>query len=155
MLRVQDKTCKFFLPLSVITQVINVLNGIWRHHLLSNNVRQKSCPLILDNNHSKFSVICVRFMYKYFFPFFNRTPFVFFKDISCYPLYNTCRLPVRNITLQPIFTPQMHLMVFVKTIYKCAACHHTGYTQLKTSSTNVLVNFFPWCPYILGNRETS
>jgi len=28
------------------------------------------------------SVICVRFMYKYFFPFFNPTPFVLFKDIS-------------------------------------------------------------------------
>ena len=25
---VQDKTCKFFLPLSVITQVINFLNGM-------------------------------------------------------------------------------------------------------------------------------
>ena len=32
----------------------------------------------------KFSDICVRFMYKYFFPFFNSTPFVFSKDISCY-----------------------------------------------------------------------
>ena len=84
MLCVQDKTCKFFLPLSVITPVINVLNGIWRRHLLSNKVRQTSCPLILDNNHSKFSAICVRFMYKYFFPFFNPTPFVFFKDISCF-----------------------------------------------------------------------
>ena len=43
----------------------------------------------LDNIHFKFSVICVRFMYKYltlcyiFFFFFNLTPFVFFKDISC------------------------------------------------------------------------
>jgi len=69
-------TCKFFLPLSVITQEIKVLNGIT---LLSNTVRQNSCPLILDNIHSKFSVICVRFMYKYFFPFFNPTPFVFLK----------------------------------------------------------------------------
>ena len=83
MLCVQDKICTFFLPLSVITQVMNLLKGIWRHHLLSKN----SCPLILDNNNSKFSAICVRFLYKYlalcyFFPFFNRTPFVFFKGIS-------------------------------------------------------------------------
>jgi len=62
---VQDKTCKFFLPLSVIIQVINLLNGIWRHHLLFNKVGQNSCSLILENNHCKFSVICVRFMYKY------------------------------------------------------------------------------------------
>jgi len=87
---VQDKTCTFFLPLSVITQVINILNGIWRHHLLSNKVGQNSCSLILENNHCKFSVICVRSMNKYmylslcyFFPFFNPTPFVFLKDISC------------------------------------------------------------------------
>jgi len=59
---VQDKTCKFFLPRFVITQVINFLNGNWRHHLLSNKVGQNSCPL--DNIHFKFSVICVRFMYK-------------------------------------------------------------------------------------------
>jgi len=37
----------------------------------------------LDNNQSKFSVICVRFMYEYLalcyiFFFFNQTPFVFF-----------------------------------------------------------------------------
>ena len=85
---VHDKTCKFFLPLSVITQVINLPKGNWRHHLLSNKVVQNSCPLILDNNQSKFSVICVRFMYKYLalcyiFSFFNPTPIVFFKDISC------------------------------------------------------------------------
>jgi len=85
---VHDKICKFFLPLSVITQVINPLNGSWRNHLLSNKVGQNSCPLILDNNHSKFSVTCVRFVYKYLalcykFSFFNPTPFVFFKDISC------------------------------------------------------------------------
>jgi len=79
---VQEKTCKFFLPLSVITQEINLLNGIW---WLSNRVGQNSCPLILDNNHCKFSVICVSFMYKYlalsyiFFLFFNPTPFVFLK----------------------------------------------------------------------------
>jgi len=85
----QYKTCKFVLPLSVIAQVINLLNGIWRHHLLSNKVGQNSCPLILDNNHFKFSAICVRFMYKYLalyyisFSFFNPTPFVFFKDMSC------------------------------------------------------------------------
>ena len=30
---VQDKTCKFFLPLSVIAQVIKLLNGIWRHYV--------------------------------------------------------------------------------------------------------------------------
>ena len=80
---VQDKTCKFFLPLSVITQVTNLLNGIWRHHVHSNKVGQNSCPLILNNNHSKFSVISVRFMYEYlalcyFFLFFS-TPFVFLK----------------------------------------------------------------------------
>jgi len=86
---VQDKTCTFFLPLSVITQVINVLNGIWRHHLLSNKVRHNSCPLILDNNHSKFSVICVRFMYTstFFSFFYNPTPFVFFKDIFCFTVH--------------------------------------------------------------------
>ena len=81
---VQDNTCKFFLPMSVITQEIHLLNGIWRHHLLSNKVGQNNCSLILENNHCKFSVICVRFMYKYlalcyFSPFFNPTPFVFFK----------------------------------------------------------------------------
>ena len=66
--------------------LINVLNGISRHHLLSNKVRQNSCPLILDNNHSKFSVICVRFMYTstFFSFFFNPTPFCLFKDISCF-----------------------------------------------------------------------
>jgi len=32
---------------------------------LSNKVGQKSCPLIIDNNYFKFSVICVKFMYKY------------------------------------------------------------------------------------------
>ena len=85
---VHDKTCKFFLPLPVITQVINLLNGIWRHHLHSNKVGQNSCPLILENNHSKFLVICVRFMYKYLalcyiFSFYNPTPFVFFKETSC------------------------------------------------------------------------
>ena len=42
----------------------------------------------LDNNQSMFSVICVRFMYTYLalcyiIFFFNPTPFVFFKDISC------------------------------------------------------------------------
>jgi len=62
---VRGKICKFFRPLSVITQVLNLLNGIWRHHLLSNKVGQKSCSLILENNHCKFSVICVRFMCKY------------------------------------------------------------------------------------------
>jgi len=76
----------FFLP--VITQVINFLNGIERHHLLFNTVGQNSCPLIFDNNHSKFSVICVRCMYKYlalcyFFPFLIRRRLSFFKDISC------------------------------------------------------------------------
>ena len=81
---VQDKTCKFFLPLSVITQVINLLNGIWRHHVLSNKVGQNSCPLSLDNNHSKFSVICVRFIYKYwelcyFFIFIIRRRLSFLK----------------------------------------------------------------------------
>jgi len=66
------------------TQVINVLNGIWRHHLLSNKVGQNSCPLILENNHSMFSIICVRFMYKYFLPFLIRRRLSFFKDISCF-----------------------------------------------------------------------
>jgi len=79
---VQDKTCKFFLPLSVIIQVINVLNGIWRQHLLSNKVCQNSCPLILDNNHSKFSVVCVRFMYKYFSLFLIRRRLSFLNTIS-------------------------------------------------------------------------
>ena len=96
---VQDKTCKFFLPLSVITQVINLLNGIWRHHLLFNKVGQNSCSLILENNHCKFSVICVRFMYKYlalcYFPRFNPTPFVFFKDIFLF-LLCTIQMGVRT-----------------------------------------------------------
>ena len=75
---------KFVLPLSVITQVLHLFNGIWRHHLISNKVGQNRCPLILDNNHCKFSVICVRFMYKYLallflFLFLNPTPFVFLK----------------------------------------------------------------------------
>jgi len=66
------RLASLFLP--VITQVINLLNGIKRHHLLFNTVGQNRCPLIFDNNHSKFSVICVRFMYKFlalclFFPF--------------------------------------------------------------------------------------
>jgi len=71
----------------VITQVMTLLNGIWRHYLLSNKVGQNSCQL--DNIHFQFSVICVRFMYKYLKPcvifssFFNLTPFVLFKDISC------------------------------------------------------------------------
>jgi len=98
----QDKTCKFFLPRFVITQVMNLLNGIWRHHLLSNNVGQNSCPL--DNIHFKFSVICVRFMYKYLtlcyiFFLFNLTPFVFFKDISCLFLSKhscTCNVKVQQ-----------------------------------------------------------
>jgi len=86
---VQDMTCTFFLPLSVITHVIKLLNWIWRHHLLSNKVGQNSCPLILDNNHCKFSVICVRFMYKYlalcffFFLFLIRRRLSFLKYISC------------------------------------------------------------------------
>ena len=49
---------------------------------------KKNFSLILENNHCKLSVICVKFMYKYlafryFSTFFNPTPFVFFKDISC------------------------------------------------------------------------
>jgi len=111
------KTCKFFLPLSVITQVINVLNGIWRHHLLSNKVRQNGCPLILDNNHSKFSIICVRFMYKYFFPFFNPTPFVFLKDISC-----LCwsRLRLRRINKQARYLEKGLRVVNYQTTYSVA-----------------------------------
>ena len=78
MLCVQDKTCKFFLPLSVITQVINLLKMEFEditYNVLSNKVGQNNCSLILKNNHCKFSVICVRFMYKYlalcnFFPIF-------------------------------------------------------------------------------------
>jgi len=54
---VQDKTCKIFLPRFVIIWVMNLLNGIWRHHLLSNKVGQNSRPL--DNIHFKFSAICV------------------------------------------------------------------------------------------------
>jgi len=51
-------------------------------------------PLILDNNHFKFSVICIRFMYKYlalcyFFPFLIRRRLSFLKDISCLILF-TC-----------------------------------------------------------------
>ena len=42
---------------------MNLLNGIWKHHLLSNKVGQNSRPL--DTIHFKFSAICVRFMYKY------------------------------------------------------------------------------------------
>ena len=65
---VQDKTCKFFLP-------------FWRHHLLFNKVGQNSCSLILEKNHCKFSVICVRCMYKYlalcYFP-----PFLILRRLS-------------------------------------------------------------------------
>jgi len=42
---------------------MNLLNGIWRHHLLSNKVGQNS--RLLENIHFKVSVICVRFMNKY------------------------------------------------------------------------------------------
>jgi len=85
---VQNKTCNFVLPLSILTEVINLLNGIWRHHLLSNKVGQNSCSLILKKNHCTFSVICVRFMYKYlalchFPPFLILRCLSFFKDISC------------------------------------------------------------------------
>jgi len=87
---IQDKACKFFLSLSVITQVIYVLYGIWRHHLLSNKVGQNSSPLILDNNHSKFSVICVRFMHKYFlFPFLIRRRLSFLKTFLV--MFNLCQ----------------------------------------------------------------
>ena len=97
-----------FPALSVITQVISILNGIWRHHLLFNKVSQNSCPLILDNNHSEFSVICVRFMYKYlalcYFFLFNRTPFVCFKDISCF----TCK-QIRNKLVELVERWQRYL----------------------------------------------
>jgi len=55
---VQEKSCKFFLPLSVITQVI-YLNGIT--YFLTKLAKIS----VLNNNHSKFCVICVKFMYKY------------------------------------------------------------------------------------------
>jgi len=53
--------------------------------------------MILDNNHSKFSVICVRFMYKYLALcyIFNPTSFVFFKDISCH--YIRARIETFNV----------------------------------------------------------
>ena len=87
------KTCKFFLPLSVITQVIHFHNGIWKHHLLSNKVGQNSCPLILDNNHSKISVICVWFRYKYFFRFSIRRRLSFLKTFLV-SLNRSCLLKI-------------------------------------------------------------
>ena len=110
---VQDKTCKFFLPRIVITHVMNLVNGIWRHHLLANKVGQNSCPL--DNIHLNFSVICVRFMYKYLtlcymfslFLIWRRLSFlktflVFFRYIyqkfhTKYSLNQGCQIEHRNI----------------------------------------------------------
>jgi len=69
----QDKTCKLFLSLSVITQVINVLNGIWRHHLLYTKVRQNNCPLILDNN-KVFRHLCKIYVHVLFSLFFKSDP---------------------------------------------------------------------------------
>jgi len=74
---VQDKTCKFFRPLSAITQVINVLNGIWRHHLLSNKVVFHLCKIFVQ----------VLSLVSYMFSFFYLTPFVFLKDIPCLCLW--------------------------------------------------------------------
>jgi len=71
---------------------MNLLNGIWRHHLLSNKVGQNSRPL--DNIHFKFSVNCVRFMYKYltlcyiFFYFLIRRRLSFLKTfLVCNSLF--------------------------------------------------------------------
>ena len=69
---------------------MNLLKEIWRHHLPSNKVGQNSRPL--DNIHFKFSAICVKIYEQvlnlacviFSFLFFNPTPFVFLKDISCY-----------------------------------------------------------------------
>jgi len=121
---VQDKTCKFFLPRIVITQVMNLFNGIWTHHILSNKVGQNSCPL--DNIHFKFSVICVRFMYKYltlcyiFFLFLSdavcllKTFLVICKYRDCFQFTTNCRhrcifgLVVLNIKSKLASTYPMH-----------------------------------------------
>ena len=115
---VQDMACKFALPVSVIAQVVYLLNWIWRHHLLSNKGSQNSCPLILDNNHSMFSVICVRFMYKYIlcyiFLLFIPTPFVFFKDnigLICLEVQLEPRRLEQYLS-RPCYTP-LALLVFL------------------------------------------
>jgi len=56
----------------------------------------------LDNNQSKFSVICVRFMYEYLalcyiFFFFNPKPFVFLKDISCFSFKRNWKKPSAKV----------------------------------------------------------
>jgi len=94
---VQGKTCKIFLPLYVNTQVINLLNGIWRHQLLSNKSGQNSCSLIVENNHCKCSVICVRLMYKYFFSFLILLRLSFLKTF----LVLFCDFLINNIFFCP------------------------------------------------------
>ena len=97
-----------------------LLNGIWRHHLLSNKVGQNS--RLFDNIHFKVSVICVRFLNKYLtlcyiFFFFNPTPFVFFKDISCF------------ITEGPVFY-ETHTLFVEQCLGICAendTCKHASF----------------------------
>ena len=104
----KKRLASIFLP--VITQVINLLNGIERHHFLFNTVGQNSCPLIFDNNHSKFSVICVRFMYKYlalcyFFLFLIRRRLSFLKTFLVYTVTvdHLSPLLIKNSPLQGPF----------------------------------------------------
>jgi len=103
------RLASFFLP--VITQVINLNNGVERHHLLLNTVGQNSCPLIFENNHSKFSVICVRFMYKYlalcyFFLFLIRRRLSFLKTffVSFNYMYNMFAILCRKILCDRLMT---------------------------------------------------
>jgi len=134
---VQDKTWMFFLPLSVITHVINVLNGIWRHHLLSNKVGQNSCPLILDNKHSMFSVICVRFMYKYFFFLFLirrrlsflKTFFVMFNFGAKRCMFTGKKVPtILNYCLQVVYRSTLIiflcLTILIKFWLRCLYHHY-------------------------------
>jgi len=129
---VQDKTCNFFLPLSVITQVITFLNGIWRHHLLSNKVGQNSCPLILDNYHSKFSVICLSFMYKYLalcycFSFFIRRRLSFLK---------TFLVQVYIFIIFRFLLMKLYCIMIKQRLFLCLICN---IELLHVLSTNQLV----------------
>jgi len=83
-----------FLPRFVITHVIILFNGIWRHHLLSNKVGRNSFPL--DNIHFKFSVICVRFMYKYLTLCYIFFLFLIWRRLSFFKTFLVTNKAVQN-----------------------------------------------------------
>jgi len=67
-------------PASVNTQVINLLNGIWRNQLLSNKIQN----VVVHWSLKIIIVICIKFMYKYlalcyFFPLFYSYTVCLFK----------------------------------------------------------------------------